>query len=126
MTWRPRGERTRNSRRRRYGSTSSLSVSTATFMVAARASTPVGPPREDADERLEVAPVLLVEPLGVDFLHGEGIARDRQIDLPVGAGQGVVANPAQAGIGDAGRAPAACGELPGGLRRDASSAAWRR
>ena len=30
------------------------------------------PAGEDADERFQIAPVLLVEAFGVDFLHGSG------------------------------------------------------
>jgi len=41
---RPRGVRTMNCSRSRYGSISSLSVSAGRFIVAASASTPVGPP----------------------------------------------------------------------------------
>ena len=117
MTCRPLGVRTRNSRRSRYGSTSSLSVSTATFIVAARASTPVGPPAKTRIKGFEVAPVLLVQPLGVDLLHGQGIAGDRRVIVAVGPGQCEVAHPAQPGVGDPGRSPAACRQLPRGVRR---------
>ena len=73
---------------------------------------------EDANQGLEVAAVLLVETLCVDLLHVERIARDREADVAVGAGQGVVADPAQAGVGDPRSAAAARGQLPGRFRHE--------
>ena len=48
----------------------------------------------------------------------QGVARDGESDLAVGVGEGVVAHPAQAGVGDSGGSAASSGELTGGLGRD--------
>src|SRR4051794_39670117 len=51
-----------------------------------------GPTMEDVDKRLEVAAVLLVHSLGIDLLHGEGVACDREGNVAVGACGRVVAD----------------------------------
>ena len=45
-----------------------------------------GTSAEDANQCLEVTAILLVEPLGIDLLHVERLTRDRDTDVPVGAG----------------------------------------
>ncbi len=94
-----------------------LKVSTSMLIVAASASAPVGPPRKTLDQGLQVAAVLLVHALGVDVLHGQGVAGDGQVDVAVGAGGREVADPAEPGVGQAGGPSAPAGELPGGVGR---------
>ena len=81
---------------------------------------------EDADQRLQVAAVLLVEPLGVDLLHGEGVAGDRQGDVAVGAGEWRSRGPSGGGRWRAGACRGSARPAPRRPRARSSCAAWRR
>ena len=72
------------------------------------------PAAEHAGDSFQILAVLLIEAQGVDPLHFQGIAGDRQADAAIGPGQGVVADPAEAVVGQSRRAAAAPGDLVGG------------
>ena len=71
-------------------------------------------PFEHTDQGLQVAPILLVQPLRINFLHQQGIPGDRQDDVAVGACNGKIADPAETGIGDPGGTATSAGELVSG------------
>ena len=76
------------------------------------------PAVEDADQRFQIAAILLVQTFAVDLGHVQGGAGEVEGDAAVGLAGGVVARPPQAGVGDARRAAAAAGQLQGGVVGD--------
>ena len=78
---------------------------------------------EDADQRFQIAAVLLVQPVAIDLGHVQGGAGHVEGDRAVGLAGGVVARPPQARVGDARRAAAAAGQFQGGVVGDGRVAA---
>ena len=103
---RPRGVRSSRPHCRRNGSYTSSTVSGASPTATASVPRPDRPARERAAQRVEDRPVDLVEAELVDLEQRERVARGRERDPAVGAHLGVVADPLQQPVRDAGRAPA--------------------
>ena len=70
---------------------------------------------EDPGDRLQVLAILRIEAQPVDAQHVQPVAGDRQGNPPVGTAQGIVADPAEAIVGQPRRAAAAEGNFPGGV-----------
>ncbi len=65
-------------------------------MVAARASTPVGPPLYNVDERFQVLAVVLVESVGIDFGFVERAFAIGSVMLPSVQRGGIIPRPSGA------------------------------
>ena len=73
------------------------------------------PAGKDADDRFQIAAVLLIEAEHVDPGHGEGRPRDLERHDPSGLAVGIVPHPAKAVVGDSRSIPAAAGDFDGGV-----------